>query len=90
MPYCTGKTTRPTKQEILAMGVLDYAETILKLKLTPWQKTNIEGLQKNPLTAEQMFQRTGQLYGPRACYLVYERWKNRISEFCNDDNKHGG
>jgi hypothetical protein len=79
MNHCIGKTTGHSKQEILRMGVIEYAEQVLKLKLTPWQKTNIEGFQKNPLTVDQVFQRSGILYGPRACYLVYERWKNRIS-----------
>jgi len=69
-----------SKQEILAMGVIEYAEEVMKLRLSPWQKVNIEGLQTNPLDSEYIFRRKGNLYGTRACYLVYERWKNRISE----------
>ncbi len=69
-----------SKQEILAMGVIEYAEEVMKLRLSPWQRTNIEGLQKNPLDADYIFRRRGNLYGTRACYLVYERWKNRNTE----------
>lgn len=69
-----------SKQEILAMGVIQYAEEVMKLRLSPWQITNIEGFQNNPLDADYIFRKKGNLYGTRACYLVYERWKNRISE----------
>ncbi len=72
-----------SKLELLSMGVIEYAEVVMKLRLSPWQKDNIERLQNNPLEADYIFRRKGNLYGTRACYLVYERWKNRISEFDN-------
>ena len=74
-----------SKQELLSMGVLEYATTVLNLKLTPWQKTYLEKMQTNPLTSDKIFETKGHLYGPRACFLVYERWKNRISEYATID-----
>ena len=69
-----------SRQELLSMGVIEYAENVLKLKLNHWQKKYLENLQQFPLDADKIFQSSGRLYGPRAVYLVYERWKNRVSD----------
>ncbi len=70
-----------SKQEILSMDVVEYAEKVLKIKLTKWQQSNVQRLQTNPLPPSDIFEEKGDLYGVRACYLLYERWKNRISRY---------
>jgi hypothetical protein len=74
-----------SKEQLLAMGVIEYATQVLKLKLTPWQKTYLENMQTNPLPADKIFKKCGHLYGPRACFLVYERWKNRVTDFPDNE-----
>jgi len=63
----------------MAMNAVEYAEQVLKLKLSPWQRSNIVRLQSKPVSLDDVFHNRGSLYGIRACYLVYERWKNRLT-----------
>ena len=69
-----------SKEQLLSMDSLEYAEKVLNLKLTKWQKRYIRDLQNYPIHLNDVFKANGSLYGHRACYLVYERWKNRIRE----------
>lgn len=67
------------KSELLSMGILEYSINVLNLNLSDWQITFLEKLQEKPVSFDIAFKTKGNLYGHRACYLIYESWKRRTS-----------